>query len=82
MAFQFRTIKVTAVLERNWEISKRIMAQNLYKVKHWEIINGDYTEAPDIKATWFVDPPYKGPASWDIASVVICSITKLLPIGL
>lgn len=62
MAFQFRTIKVTAVLERNWEISKRVMAQNLYKVKHWEIINGDYTEAPNIKATWFVDPPYKGSA--------------------
>lgn len=23
-----------------------------------EIINGDYTEAPDIEATWFIDPPY------------------------
>ena len=62
MAFQFKTIKVTAVLERNWEISKRIMAQNLYKIKHWEIINGDYTDAPDIRATWFIDPPYKGEA--------------------
>lgn len=62
MAFQFKTIKVTAVLERNWEISKRVMAQNLYKIKHWNIIKGDYTEAPDIKATWFVDPPYKGDA--------------------
>lgn len=62
MAFQFKTIKVTAVLERNWEISKRVMAQNLYKIKHWELINGDYMEAPDIKATWFVDPPYKGEA--------------------
>lgn len=62
MAFQFKTIKVTPVLERNWEISKRVMAQNLYKVKHWEIINGNYTEAPNIKATWFIDPPYKGNA--------------------
>lgn len=62
MAFQFKTIKVTAVLERNWEISKRIMAQNLYKIKHWEIINGDYSEAPNIRATWFIDPPYKGEA--------------------
>lgn len=60
MAFQFKTIKVTAILERNWEISKRTMAQNLYKIKHWEIINGDYTDAPNIKATWFIDPPYKG----------------------
>jgi site-specific DNA-adenine methylase len=23
-----------------------------------EIIQGDYTEAPDIQATWFIDPPY------------------------
>jgi site-specific DNA-adenine methylase len=62
MAFHFKTIKVTPVLERNWEISRRIFAENLYKVKHWTIINSDYSEAPDIKATWFVDPPYKGDA--------------------
>lgn len=27
-------------------------------VSHWKIIEGDYTSAPDIEATWFVDPPY------------------------
>lgn len=59
MAFHFKTIKVTAVLERNWEISRRVFAENLYKIKHWEIINDDYTLAPDIEATWFIDPPYK-----------------------
>lgn len=62
MAFHFKTIKVTAVLERNWEISKRIMSQNLHKVKHWKIINDDYSNAPNIEATWFIDPPYKGDA--------------------
>jgi site-specific DNA-adenine methylase len=62
MAFHFKTIKVTPVLERNWEISRRIFAENLFKIKHWTIINGDYTEAPNIEATWFVDPPYKGDA--------------------
>ena len=60
MAFAFKTIKVTPVLERNWEISKRVMAENLHKVKHWKIIQGDYSSAPDIEATWFIDPPYKG----------------------
>ena len=60
MAFAFKTIKVTPVLARNWEISKRMMAKNLYKVKHWEIICDDYTASPDITATWFIDPPYKG----------------------
>lgn len=24
----------------------------------WQIIEGDYTDAPDLRATWFVDPPY------------------------
>lgn len=59
MAFKYKTIKVTPVLARNWEISKRVMATNLFKVKHWEIINSDYTTAPLIEATWFIDPPYK-----------------------
>lgn len=59
MAFKYKTIKVTPVLERNWEISKRVMAANLHKIKHWKIICGDYREAPDIVATWFIDPPYK-----------------------
>lgn len=59
MAFKYKTIKVTPVLERNWEISKRVMAANLHKIKHWKIVCGDYREAPDVEATWFVDPPYK-----------------------
>lgn len=62
MAFKYKKIKVTPVLERNWEISKRYMANNLYKVKHWQIICGDFTKAPNIEATWFIDPPYKGPS--------------------
>lgn len=37
---------------------KRI-ASNLFKIKHWEIICGDYTEAPNTEASWFVDPPYQ-----------------------
>jgi site-specific DNA-adenine methylase len=59
MAFAYKTIKVTPVLARNWEISKRQMACDLQKIKHWKILTGDYREAPDIEATWFVDPPYK-----------------------
>lgn len=60
MAFKYKTITVTPVLARNWDCSKRYIANNLYKVKHWKILCGDYTEAPDIAATWFIDPPYKG----------------------
>lgn len=59
MAFAFKTIKVTPILERNWEISRRVFADNLHKIKHWEILCADYSAAPDIEATWFIDPPYK-----------------------
>ena len=41
------------------EIRERI-AQQVPKIGHWRIIEGDYTLAPDIEATWFVDPPYSG----------------------
>lgn len=34
------------------------IARNLERIRHWEIICGDYREAPDVRATWFVDPPY------------------------
>ena len=60
MAFHFKTIKVTPVLARNWEISRRHMLLNLHKIKHWKIICDDYQEAPNCEATWFIDPPYRG----------------------
>lgn len=28
-------------------------------IRHWRIIEGDYTDAPDIDGTWYVDPPYR-----------------------
>lgn len=29
-------------------------------IHHWKVIEGDYTSAPDIEATWYVDQPYEG----------------------
>jgi hypothetical protein len=40
------------------EVRSRLAAQ-VDKIKHWRVINGNYTEAPDIEATWFIDPPYQ-----------------------
>jgi site-specific DNA-adenine methylase len=49
------TTRMPEVLERMF----RQMAMMLPSVKgKVEIIHGDYTEAPDIEATWFIDPPY------------------------
>jgi hypothetical protein len=36
------------------------IAQQVDAIRHWRITCGDYTEAPDVDATWFIDPPYQG----------------------
>jgi len=40
-------------------IRNRIATQ-IHCIKHWKITNASYEQAPDIEATWFVDPPYAG----------------------
>lgn len=35
------------------------IAENLDKIRHWDIRLGDYQDSPDIEATWFIDPPYQ-----------------------
>jgi hypothetical protein len=37
---------------------KRI-ADNLDKIKHWEIRHGSYDDIENQNATWFIDPPYQ-----------------------
>lgn len=39
-------------------IRQRIASQ-VETIRHWKIIEGNYTQSPDIEATWFVDPPYQ-----------------------
>jgi site-specific DNA-adenine methylase len=40
--------------------NKKILVDNIEKVRHWKIFNGDYRELENIEATWFVDGPYQG----------------------
>lgn len=40
------------------EAVKRRLAAQVEKIRHWQVIRGDYTVAPDVEAHWFVDPPY------------------------
>lgn len=61
-AFDYKTITATKVISTNWNSNKPKMAWILPMVKEWEIICGDYKSAPDIEATWFIDPPYQGEA--------------------
>ena len=39
------------------EVRDRI-AEQVEHVRHWRVQHGDYTGAPDVTATWFVDPTY------------------------
>ena len=35
------------------------VARDVDKIKHWQIIEGDYINTPKLAATWFIDPPYQ-----------------------
>ena len=45
----------------NDAVKDRIAGQ-VQQIRHWKVIEGDYTCAPDIEATWFIDPPYNNRA--------------------
>jgi len=36
------------------------VSQQVTAIRHWRIVEGDYTAAPDIEATQYIDPPYQG----------------------
>lgn len=40
------------------EIRARI-ARQVGAIRHWTVIEGTYSDAPDEEATWYVDPPYQ-----------------------
>ena len=42
-----------------WNAGRSYISENLHKIKHWEVLNGEYRDIPNIAATWFVDPPYQ-----------------------
>lgn len=35
------------------------VALQVPRIRHWQVIEGDYTLAPNIEAAWFIDPPYQ-----------------------
>lgn len=43
----------------NWNKDKIRIADNVFKIKHWEIVQGSYEDLPNENATWFIDPPYQ-----------------------
>jgi len=39
--------------------SRPNIANNIHRIKGWEFLQRDYTDAPQIEATWFIDPPFE-----------------------
>jgi hypothetical protein len=37
------------------------VARQVDAIRHWRVIHGGYQDAPDVDATWMIDPPYQGP---------------------
>ena len=50
---------VTKRGEKSWPRHKKYLVENLFKIKHWKIYNDTYENINNIKATWFIDPPYE-----------------------
>lgn len=49
------------VMSQFWSEERRErVASQVDRIRHWQLIEGDYTAAPDVEATWFIDPPYIG----------------------
>lgn len=51
----FANGKMTENIERD----KKRIADNLYKIKHWKFILGDYKDLENIDCCWYIDPPYQ-----------------------
>jgi 16S rRNA G966 N2-methylase RsmD len=56
--------KKTAKDFNTWNDNKKWIAKSLYKIKHWNIILGGYTDIKNQEATWFIDPPYEFGGEW------------------
>jgi hypothetical protein len=57
-------LKATPIAVNNVRRLRARMAKDLVRWRRPKVtlIEGDYTEAPDVPGTWFVDPPYQGRA--------------------
>jgi len=58
-ALSGKSQKVTPRMSKDWPSTRSRIEKTLLRLRSWEIIHGDYTDAPDTEATWLIDPPYQ-----------------------
>jgi hypothetical protein len=44
-------------------------AETVQRIRHWSVLQGDFSLAPDVPATWFIDPPYRGRPEFGSADI-------------
>lgn len=50
---------VASEKQYHFDYTYKRVAADLFKIKHWIIKLGTYTDIVNHKATWFIDPPYQ-----------------------
>ena len=59
----WQNVDIDGVRKFGWSESARLrIGAQVSRIRHWRIICGEYSEAPDIDATWYIDPPYTNAA--------------------
>ena len=46
------------------DLRRERVASQVALLDRWRVIEGDYSDAPDIRATWHIDPPYQHAGKW------------------
>ena len=55
---QYKVSKFADFDNGNSKTYQRI-ASNLFKIRHWQIKQGDFIDIENQEATWYIDPPYQ-----------------------
>lgn len=48
----------------SWIDNRKQIADQLFKIKHWQIKLGSFENVDNQQATWFIDPPYQVGGKW------------------
>jgi len=51
--------RVSPMVKRDGGYGVAFIAHQIEAIRHWRVIHGEYTMAPQVSATWFIDPPYQ-----------------------
>lgn len=57
-AGRVRLAKMGRKFEGWTDAQRERVSVQVEQIRHWKIIEGNYNSAPNIEATWFIDPPY------------------------